>query len=95
MLLMLLQAAISVGDWSTPRPDSQTLAAAEVESASQIGGAFLNVRVDKINAGSDGAAGLTGYLLPFEIISVHLLVVLIGAAFLARTKRRSASGAEA
>jgi NADH-quinone oxidoreductase subunit J len=28
------------------------------------------------------------YLLPFEIVSVHLLVVLIGAAYLARGKRR-------
>lgn len=27
------------------------------------------------------------YLLPFEILSVHLLVVLIGAAYLARAKR--------
>lgn len=31
----------------------------------------------------------TGYLLPFEIVSVHLLVVLVGAAYLARTKRRA------
>lgn len=30
-----------------------------------------------------------GYLLPFEIASVHLLVVLIGAAYLARAKRRT------
>ncbi len=30
----------------------------------------------------------TSYLLPFEIVSVHLLVVLIGAAYLARAKRR-------
>ena len=30
----------------------------------------------------------THYLLPFEIVSVHLLVVLIGAAYLARAKRR-------
>ncbi len=30
-----------------------------------------------------------GYLLPFEIVSVHLLVVLVGAAYLARTKRRA------
>jgi NADH-quinone oxidoreductase subunit J len=30
----------------------------------------------------------TNYLLPFEIVSVHLLVVLIGAAYLARAKRR-------
>ncbi len=32
-----------------------------------------------------------GYLLPFEIVSVHLLVVLIGAAYLARAKRRKAA----
>jgi NADH:ubiquinone oxidoreductase subunit 6 (subunit J) len=31
----------------------------------------------------------TGYLLPFEIASMHLLVVLIGAAYLARAKRRA------
>ena len=30
---------------------------------------------------------MSGYLLPFEIVSVHLLVVLIGAAYLARTKK--------
>jgi NADH-quinone oxidoreductase subunit J len=29
------------------------------------------------------------YLLPFEIVSVHLLVVLIGAAYLARAKRKA------
>ncbi len=29
-----------------------------------------------------------GYLLVFEIVSVHLLVVLIGAAYVARAKRR-------
>lgn len=28
------------------------------------------------------------YLLPFEIVSIHLTVVLIGAAYLARAKRR-------
>jgi NADH-quinone oxidoreductase subunit J len=33
-----------------------------------------------------------GYLLPFEIVSVHLLVVLIGAAYLARAKRRKSVG---
>lgn len=31
---------------------------------------------------------LIGYLLPFEIVSVHFLVVLIGAAYLARARRR-------
>jgi NADH-quinone oxidoreductase subunit J len=29
------------------------------------------------------------FLLPFEIVSIHLLVVLIAAAYLARAKRRS------
>jgi len=33
----------------------------------------------------------TGYLLPFEIISIHLLVVLIGASYLARAKRSDAA----
>ncbi len=37
---------------------------------------------------TDEPALSTGYLLPFEIASVHLLVVLIGAAYLARAKRR-------
>lgn len=35
-----------------------------------------------------GVPVTTNYLLPFEIVSVHLLVVLIGAAYLARAKRR-------
>lgn len=91
LLLMLLQAAISVDDWSTPRPDRATVAAAEVETASSIGNALINVRVD---GESTEESKLSGYLLPFEIVSIHLLVVLIGAAFLARAKRRvSQSGA--
>lgn len=40
-------------------------------------------------AGQIGVGFLNTYLLPFEIISVHLLVVLIGAAYLARAKRRA------
>ena len=34
-------------------------------------------------------SGETAYLLPFEIVSVHLLVVLIAAAYLARNKRKA------
>jgi NADH-quinone oxidoreductase subunit J len=44
---------------------------------------------DMPGAGPLGVGFLTSYLLPFEIISVHLLVVLIGAAYLARPKRRA------
>jgi NADH-quinone oxidoreductase subunit J len=46
-------------------------------------------------AGPIGIGFLTTYLLPFEIISVHLLVVLIGAAYLARAKRKPAGGGAA
>lgn len=42
--------------------------------------------------GQLGIGFLTTYLLPFEIVSVHLLVVLIGAAYLARAKRRPKGG---
>ncbi len=50
----------------------------EITSASQLGLSLLGVKTGSINS----------YLLPFEIVSVHLLVVLIGAAYLARAKRR-------
>jgi hypothetical protein len=50
--------------------------------------ALLGVRVDDPADGAPAAAVRSGYLLPFEIVSVHLLVVLVGAAYLARAKRR-------
>ena len=57
----------------------------------QLGLSFLGLRPDR-NLKEGGANGLaTGYFLPFEIVSVHLLVVLIGAAYLARAKRRAVS----
>lgn len=53
-----------------------------------LGLGFLGLRPDR-NLSDGGAQGLApGYLLPFEIVSIHLLVVLIGAAYLARAKRR-------
>jgi hypothetical protein len=50
--------------------------------------ALVGVRVDQPPAGQPEDAVRSGYLLPFEIVSVHLLVVLVGAAYLARAKRR-------
>ena len=41
-----------------------------------------------------GQALLGDYLLPFEIVSVLLLVVMIGAAYLAKARRRDISAAE-
>lgn len=52
-----------------------------------LGLSLLGSRPDK-DLLSDGDELSPGYLLPFEIVSVHLLVVLIGAAYLARAKRR-------
>ncbi|MFQ5731421.1 MAG: NADH-quinone oxidoreductase subunit J [Planctomycetaceae bacterium] len=53
-----------------------------------IANALMWGRPDK-DLGKGGNETLsTVYLLPFEIVSVHLLVVLIGAAYLARAKKR-------
>jgi NADH-quinone oxidoreductase subunit J len=52
-----------------------------------IGLKLLGISVEDLR--SEGGGQRTGFLLPFEIVSVHLLVVLIGAAYLARAKRRS------
>jgi NADH-quinone oxidoreductase subunit J len=48
-----------------------------------LGTAFLGVPEKP-----DGLA----FLLPFEVVSAHLLVVLIAAAYLARAKRRASGG---
>lgn len=55
------------------------------EQTAQLGLALVGVRADRPAPESQG---YSGYLLPFEIVSVHLLVVLVGAAYLARAKRR-------
>lgn len=76
---------------------------AEVTGTSRtLGLGFLGYRPDRdlapsglkslgngfyLQASSDNLT--TGYLLPFEIVSIHLLVVLVGAAYLARAKRRA------
>ncbi|MFO1022159.1 MAG: NADH-quinone oxidoreductase subunit J [Planctomycetales bacterium] len=71
--------------------DQKYTSAAEGNSARSLGLAFLGVRPDRDLGRTDGKL-TPGYLLPFEIVSVHLLVVLIGAAYLARAKRRAPKG---
>ncbi len=63
-----------------------------------LGQAFLGIREATPTASMTGLPMTPGhfppqrrqvaYLLPFEIVSIHLLVVLIAAAYLARAKRR-------
>lgn len=93
LLAILLQSAFCIHDWVGPaRNEGQTAVAASDVSKStskELGLGLMGIRVDRL--GQQDAArrgGMSGYLLAFEIISVHLVVVLIGAAYLARAKRR-------
>jgi NADH-quinone oxidoreductase subunit J len=89
LLVVLLSAATSVRSWNAPQqraPEAQV-------TATRLGMALMGARVDTLTETDPvQRSGMSGYLLPFEIVSVHLLVVLIGAAYLARPKKRMRSG---
>jgi NADH-quinone oxidoreductase subunit J len=101
LLAVLLPTAFRIGEWNrgqgtldkgqvseTASGDLNNLPQAN-PTATRIGMGLLGARVDEINEPETAQRGvLSGYLLPFEIVSVHLLVVLIGAAYLARPKKR-------
>lgn len=97
LLALLVPAAFTVPEWRGPgtvghEPAADPENAVAVRSqptSTPLGLGLLGVRVDKLDD-QPGAleSGMSSYLLPFEIVSVHLLVVLVGAAYLARTKRR-------
>jgi NADH-quinone oxidoreductase subunit J len=92
LFFVLAQAAVSVDDWVTPRSDRTAVSLSETEVAAPLGQSLIGVRVDKLRQDNDVLrGGMSGYLLPFELIAMHLLVVLIGSAYLARAKRRVAS----
>ncbi len=91
---LLLYAVLAVALWrvepppganlDTPMPSSKALGAAllgdeKVTPTASITGTHSARPVERQKM---------AYLLPFEIVSVHLLVVLVGAAYLARAKRR-------
>ncbi len=91
LLFMLLFTAFNVEDWRTVDSSyRENVAVADMQTTSQIGMGFAGVRVDKLEQPDERLrGGMAGYLLPFVIVSVHLLVVLVGAAYMARTKRRA------
>jgi len=76
---------------SFPAPTAEN-----VPTVNQLGQSFLGIieamPAAKLTGFPEGKPPVdrarVAFLLPFEIISVHLLVVLIGAAYLARAKRR-------
>lgn len=90
---ILVWAAISVPGWLKPDVDQHSIGYQDSKNASELGMGLLGPRPDKFDVTQHPDPqirdGLSGYLLPFEIISVHLVVVLVGAAYLARTKRRA------
>ena len=75
-------------------PDAEALCrelAGKLRGGVSASTGLVGIRTDNVLQAAGNAAkpdAYIGYLLPFEIISVHLLVVLVGAAFLARAKRR-------
>lgn len=85
LLFFMVLAAVSVPEWQSP--DRAEVAKASVEKTiGPLAMGLLGARVD-----SDQETQPPGYLLPFEIVSVHLLVVLVGAAYLARAKRKASA----
>jgi NADH:ubiquinone oxidoreductase subunit 6 (subunit J) len=85
LLSVLVWAAVSVPEWrGMDRAVAEAVPLAP--TATPLGMGLLGARVD--------APDRSGYLLVFEIISVHLLVVLVGAAYLARarSKRSTVTG---
>jgi NADH-quinone oxidoreductase subunit J len=88
LLLLLVRAGFSVESWKNPRLDRDKITLADGQTSTAIGLALTSVRVDKLNTTNERLKpGMSGYLLPFVIVSMHLLVVLIGAGYMARTKR--------
>jgi NADH:ubiquinone oxidoreductase subunit 6 (subunit J) len=103
LLFLLLWAAFQVPEWrlgtsqivqsESEDASPQTAESVSPPTATPIGMALLGARVDAETVSEEKQSSLAGYLLPFEIISVHLLIVLTGSAYLARTKRRARSRA--
>jgi hypothetical protein len=97
LLLLLLSVAFSVKEWSSglSAADQAAVSMVDAKTTTPIGLALTSVRVDKLDQTDEVLrSGMSGYLLPFVIISMHLLVVLIGAGYMARTKRRGAGMVE-
>jgi NADH-quinone oxidoreductase subunit J len=93
LLYGLLAASVFLTDWRMRAGD--VMDPATSRNTEQIGEAFMNIEAATPPANLTVVPGAkrtqVSYLLLFEIVSVHLLVVLLGAAYLARAKRRKAT----
>jgi NADH-quinone oxidoreductase subunit J len=88
LFVMLIAVSFRIALPTPPKDDG-------LPGLAPLGLGFLGVTEASPTATLTGIPGQTrllrteaAYLLPFEIVSVHLLVVLVGAAYLARAKRR-------
>lgn len=82
-LMSVFGVSLLAVDWET-RPVN-TAPYVDGGTARPLGLKLLGIDGEAI---SDRPGDPVGFLLPFEIASMHLLVVLVGAAYLARAKRR-------
>src|SRR5262245_46585132 len=93
LFLLLVQSGFSVESWKHPRADLASLPLNVGKTSTPIGLALTGVRVDQLDEPNEQLRrGMSGYLFPFVVISMHLLVVLIGAGYMARTKRLGSGG---
>src|SRR5262249_4857467 len=103
LFLGVLVVTIRTAVWPEPPTEERMSSARDSTSATRLGLALfgfaeatpdekltLPKTASREGQGSRAAQPTrkrVAYLLPFEIVSVHLLVVLLGAAYLARAKR--------
>lgn len=92
LLSVLLWTAYRAHRWAAP---ANVVAAGTGEyqpTSAPLGMGMIGVRVDQLEQKNESLRqGMSGYLLPFEIVSVHLVVVLVGAAHLARARRKKST----
>ena len=92
LLAILLGTAFSVDPWRSQQVAENNPEIEAEPTAAPLGLALLGVRGDQAEQdNTDLRSGMSAYVLAFEVISVHLVVVLIGAAYLARARRAVSS----
>jgi len=88
LLGMLLMVLPGVAAWEELPTKTSPVGVDKPADLEQLGFALLGVRMDRTGVPEAAQRGdFSGYLLAFELLSLHLVVVLIGAAYLARAKR--------
>jgi NADH-quinone oxidoreductase subunit J len=92
---LLLYGVLVLSLSGVPAPPEPPDRPRQLASSTQLGLGLLGARqvtpdryLTGIPPDYERSRTKVAYLLPFEIVSVHLLVVLIGAGYLARAKRR-------